>query len=123
MSIKERETCVYWYKQSQIIDQLEKEAGWKENIQYSLMGAIVMLFLGSGISSVSKRWNVPEEEITEALQNDYIVNEAKRIVSEIQTQNPSQATEASFRAPALINCQLLVCCPIFTFTTARSARN
>jgi len=87
---------MYWYKQSQIITQLEKEAGWKENVQYSLMGAIVMFFLGSGISSVSKRWNVSEEEITEALQNDYIVNEAKRIVSGIQAnriENPLQTPE------------------------------
>jgi len=78
-----------WYRYAKLIDELEKEAGWKENIQYGLMGAVVMVFLGSGLMNAAKQMNISEEEIATALQNKSITDQAKQIASQIEPGNMS----------------------------------
>jgi len=78
-----------WYREAQIIAALEKEAGWKENVQYGIMAAMVAVFFGSGIMNAAKKHNVSEEELSSALRNKDLVNQAKEIVQDV---DPAQNT-------------------------------
>lgn len=64
--------------------ELLKEAGWKENIATSLMAALLMILSGGTIQNASKKNNVPEETITRAMQNNSLMEEAKRIQGKLQ---------------------------------------
>lgn len=98
-----------WYRYAQIKHELEKEAGWKENVQYGIMAAMVAVFFGSGIMNAAKKYNVSEQELSSAFQRPEIVEQAKELASNIDpamntmsfgTENTNAAPYAARTAPA-----------------------
>ena len=81
-----------WYKTQNIIYNIQKEAGVKENIITSLLIAIILILSGSTIYNVAQKLNLKEEEITSALQNEKLMNKAKEILNQKnqQYQQPKQ---------------------------------
>jgi len=81
-----------WYKIAQI-NNLEKEAGWTENITATLLSAIVAIFLGSTIHSASQKYGLSEQQIENALHDEDMVNKANEKFNQInqpQTQAPEE---------------------------------
>jgi len=73
-----------WYKKSQI----NKEAGWAENITATLLSAIVAIFLGSTIHSASKKYGLSEQQIENALHDEDMVNKANEKFNQINQPQP-----------------------------------
>lgn len=92
----QKSKCMNWYKHAQIVEYLQKEAGWKENVNASVMAFIVMFLLGafgSGISNINKAYrklHVSEDEVKAAMQNPNIMEEAQRLASYYKTQGSDQ---------------------------------
>jgi hypothetical protein len=59
--------------------QLEKEAGWKENIVFT---ALFLVLSGFSVSMASKKTHVSEEEINKAMRDKEMVDRARRIYNE-----------------------------------------
>ena len=90
-----------WYKEAQIKAELEKKAGWQENVSYSLMAAVLMVFLGSGIQNAAQKNNISEQEVATALQNKAIVDKAKEMAKNITPQETSGNTSVgSYNTPS-----------------------
>ncbi|HUU89152.1 MAG TPA: hypothetical protein VMX17_15565 [Candidatus Glassbacteria bacterium] len=69
-----------WYKKYSLLEgELYVEAGMKERIT-TILTAIVLVFSGLGIKEVSKRLNVDEDQIEEALKNPIMVEEATQML-------------------------------------------
>jgi len=80
-----------WYiKYSMTRDYLTQEAGWKDNIISGVLAAIVAIFLGSTVYNAARKYNVNEQEILEAMQDETIVIKAKELASRQQQINKEQ---------------------------------
>jgi len=82
-----------WYIKHRIYSEANKdiyqEAGMKENLMAGILGAIVLILSGSTISNASRETGISEEEISQAIQNDNMVNKAKNIANQVSLNTMS----------------------------------
>jgi len=72
-----------WYKIASSINELEKTAGWKQNTLLAIIIAVVAILNGVSLKNASKKYNIPEQKLQEAMQKPEILDEAKKINEEI----------------------------------------
>jgi len=87
-----------WYKTALIIAELEKEAGWKENLVTGILAAVIMVLGGSTIYNAMQKAKVSEEELKNALKNEQYTNKAKEIIKRNNTLETQQ--KQSSRMPS-----------------------
>jgi len=85
-----KEIIMNWYDQYKVAereDMLLKQAGWsfKDILPLGLAGAVILVFLGSGIQNAAKKMNMEEEEVVQALNSPAVVEEAREIMQSKKT--------------------------------------
>jgi len=92
-----------WYKYSKVVEKLQQEAGWKQDLLSGSVGACILFFIGYSIFEAAKKMKVPENEVIEALQDDNIVNQAKQKAEEFKSQTPQAPQAPKINSTALVN--------------------
>jgi len=85
-----------WYKRASfeerlglyIVEHLEKEAGWKENL---LVAALTFILSGYDVSAAARKTNLSETDIKGAMQNKELMNKAKKLRIEKSPVKPDQS--------------------------------
>jgi transposase-like protein len=72
-------TSVNWYKCAKIYARIQRRAGKIEPAMLTLITAIVMVMMGSGIHNTARRMKIREEELQKAIQNKTLVEQAIQI--------------------------------------------
>jgi len=76
-----------WYqKHSEATSIIVQEAGWKENIATTLLASLVLILGGSTVKSAADKTKLKEEQITAAMNDPYLMEQAKQIARTEQPQ-------------------------------------
>ncbi|TRZ81215.1 hypothetical protein D4R86_03005 [bacterium] len=79
-----------WYqKHSEATSIIIQEAGWKENLSTVLIASLVLILGGSTVKNASDKMKVKEEQVIAAMNDSYLMEQAKQIA---RTDHP-QMTE------------------------------
>jgi len=78
-----------WYIKHLVDKKILQDAGMKENIFSGILGALVFVLAGYSVSDASRKVNVPEEQVEQALLDSSKVDEAKDILRKMKEENKS----------------------------------
>ena len=95
MKTKKPHSISQWYDKYLYNEEMLKEAGIKENILGGLLGALVLVLSGMSIKDVSAKTQIPETEIIQSLQDDEIMQEARKEIEGSRKTVGSETKEIS----------------------------
>lgn len=71
-----------WYKTALLVNELQKEADMGQKIMTLMYAAAIMFMAGISVNVISKKLNVPESTVTQAVNNQEIIDNAQQIHEE-----------------------------------------
>lgn len=82
-----------WYVKHLANEKITQEGGLKENIFSGILGAIVFVLAGYSVMDASRKSNVPQEEVEQALLDKSKIEQAKSLLMKMQAEDEvSQST-------------------------------